>query len=166
MPLITDDMGYPPSSMNQAGSVYAQYRRQHELNHDFLANYQRKFFDSRFDLSATVGMNINERGYRWMQGQTDNLAIYTDFWMLSNGASRSVLNESEQKRRLVGVFGDVMLGWDEWVYLDITARNDWSSTLPKGNNSFFYPGVTLSGIFTKWIPSKACSPSVGSCGLR
>lgn len=73
--------------------------------------------------------------------------------MLSNGASRSVLSEAQQKRRLVGLFGDVMLGWDEWLYLDVTARNDWSSTLPMGNNSFFYPGVTLSALFTKWIPA-------------
>ncbi|MEZ3578323.1 MAG: SusC/RagA family TonB-linked outer membrane protein [Muribaculaceae bacterium] len=151
--LINNDYGYAPSSMNQAGSVYAQYRRQHELNHDFLANYNRSFFDKRLDLGATVGMNINERAYNWLQGQTDNLAIYSDFWMLSNGSSRSVLGESASKRRMVGVFGDVTLGWDGWVYLDVTARNDWSSTLPKGNNSFFYPGVTLSGIFTKWIPA-------------
>ena len=135
--LINEDYGYAPSNMNQAGSVYAQYRRQYELNHDFLANYQRKFFDNRFDLGVTVGLNLNERGYNYMQGQTDNLAIYTDFWMLSNGASRSVLSEYQLKRRLVGLFGDVMLGWDDWVYLDVTARNDWSSTLPQGNNSFF-----------------------------
>ncbi len=151
--LINEDYGYAPSNMNQAGSVYAQYRRQYELNHDFLANYQRKFFDNRFDLGVTVGLNLNERGYNYMQGQTDNLAIYTDFWMLSNGASRSVLSEYQLKRRLVGLFGDVMLGWDDWVYLDVTARNDWSSTLPQGNNSFFYPGVTLSALFSKWIPA-------------
>lgn len=44
------------------------------------------------------------------------------------------------------------LGWDNFLYLDVTARNDWSSTLPKGNNSFFYPGITFSGIFTKYVP--------------
>lgn len=64
--LINEDYGTPPSAMNQAGNVYAQYRRQYELNHDFLANYQRKFFDSRFDLGVTVGFNLNERGYSYM----------------------------------------------------------------------------------------------------
>lgn len=137
--------------MNQAGYVYTQYRRQRELNHDFLANYSNKFLDERLDIGATVGFTLNERAYDWMQGETDNLAVYTGFWQLSNGATKNTLGESHQKRRLVGLFGDVTIGWDNFLYLDVTARNDWSSTLPKDKRSFFYPGVTLSGIFTKFI---------------
>ena len=87
-----------------------------------------------------------------MSGQTDNLTFHTGFWNLSNGATKSTLAESQSKRRLVGLFGDVTIGWDDMVYLDLTARNDWSSTLPIDNNSFFYPGATLSWIFTKLIP--------------
>lgn len=151
--LINEDYGYAPSNMNQAGYVYSYYSRRHELNHDFLANYNKQFFDERFDLGATVGFNINERYSTYMNGETDDLAINTGFWHLSNGATRTTLGEGQNKRRLVGLFGDVTLGWDNFLYLDITARNDWSSTLPKGNNSFFYPGVTFSGIFTKFIPA-------------
>ena len=88
----------------------------------------------------------------WMQGETDDLTFETDYWDLTNGATKTTLNESQSKRRLVGLFGDVTLGWDDMVYLGFTARNDWSSTLPKNANSFFYPGVTLSWIFTKLIP--------------
>ncbi|MDE6610675.1 MAG: TonB-dependent receptor, partial [Muribaculaceae bacterium] len=131
-----------------------QYGRSYEINNDFLANYTRKFLDDRLDLAATVGVNINERGSNYMYGTTQNLSIYTGFWMLSNGATRSSLGESWSKRRLVGLFGDVTLGWDEFLFLDVTARNDWSSTLPMTMNSYFYPGVTLSGIFTKWIENK------------
>lgn len=150
--LINNDYGYPPSSMNQAGYVYAYYSRRHELNNDFLANYSNKFLDERLDVGATVGMSINERFSTYMNGETDDLAINTGFWHLSNGATRTTLGEGQTKRRLIGVFGDVTIGWDNFLYLDITARNDWSSTLPKGNNSFFYPGVTFSGIFTKFVP--------------
>ncbi|MDE6337500.1 MAG: TonB-dependent receptor, partial [Muribaculaceae bacterium] len=150
--LINEDYGYAPSNMNQAGYVYTYYRRRHELNHDFLANYSKNFLDERLELGATVGFNLNERSATYMNGETDDLAINTGFWHLSNGATRTTLGEGQSKRRLVGLFGDVSLGWDSFLYLDITARNDWSSTLPKGNNSFFYPGVTLSGIFTRFIP--------------
>ena len=149
--LIDQDYGYPPSSMNQEGYVYTRYSRGYELNHDFLANYVNRFCDGRFDLSATVGFNINERGNTYMYGEADNLGIYTGFWDLSNGATWSSLAESQWKRRLVGLFGDVTVGWDDFLYLDVTARNDWSSTLPMGKNSFFYPGVTLSGVFTRWL---------------
>ena len=151
--LINEDYGYAPSNMNQAGYVYSYYARRYEINNDFLANYQKLFLDDRLDLGVTVGMNLNERASTYMNGETDDLAINTGFWDLSNGATRTTLGEGQSKRRLVGLFGDVAIGWDSFLYLDITARNDWSSTLPKGNNSFFYPGVTLSGIFSKFIPA-------------
>lgn len=150
--LINEDYGYAPSNMNQAGYVYARYSRTHEINNDFLANYNKQFVDDRLDLNATVGFTLNERAYNYMYGETDDLAINTGFWHLSNGATRTSLAEYQSKRRLVGLFGDITLGWDNFLYLDLTARNDWSSTLPKGNNSFFYPGITFSGIFTKFIP--------------
>ena len=149
--LIGSNYDTPPSSFNTQGYVSAQYGRSYEINHDFLANYTRKFIDNRLDLSATAGVNINERASNYMYGTSEDLSIYSGFWMLSNGANRSELGESWSKRRLVGAFGDVTLGWDEFLFLDLTARNDWSSTLPISMNSYFYPGVTLSGIFTKWI---------------
>lgn len=150
--LINNDYGYAPSNMNQAGYVYSSYSRRYELNNDFLANYTRTFADDRLDLNATLGLSVNERASNYMTGETDNLAVYTDFWMLSNGATKTTLGEGMSKRRLVGLFGDVTLGWDNFIYVDLTARNDWSSTLPKEKRSFFYPGATLSAIFTKYIP--------------
>ena len=95
---------------------------------------------------------MNERGRNWMDGQTDELTFYSGFWQLSNGATKTTLEDYTFKRRLVGLFGDISIGWDEMIYLGFTARNDWSSTLPKEKNSYFYPGVTLSWIFTRLIP--------------
>lgn len=152
--LINEDYGYAPSNMNQAGYVYAYYRRAHELNHDFLANYGRKFLENRLDLNVTAGVNMNERYATSMAGETDDLAINTGYWQLGNGATRTTLSESQSKRRMVGLFAYASIGWDEFAFVDITGRNDWSSTLPMGNNSFFYPGVTFSGIFTRFIDNK------------
>ncbi len=150
--LINDDMGYPPSSMNQSGYVAATYMRKHELNHDFLANWSDKYLDGRLDLNINAGVNMNERYYSYVDSQTSNLTFHTGFWDLSNGATKDMLEEHQQKRRLVGLFGDITIGWDEMLFLDLTARNDWSSTLPLNKNSYFYPGATLSWIFTKLIP--------------
>lgn len=152
--LVDIDYGYAPSNMNQQGYVYARYSRGYELNHDFLANYTKKFVDNRLDFGATAGVNVNERGNTLMYGEADGLGIYTGFWQLSNGSTYSTLAENQWKRRLIGLFADVNFGWDDFVYLDLTARNDWSSTLPIDDNSFFYPGVTLSGVFTRWIENK------------
>jgi TonB-linked SusC/RagA family outer membrane protein len=150
--LINEDYGYAPSNMNQAGWVFSRYQRKYELNHDFLANFADKYLDDKLDVNVNVGVNMNERNSTVMSGQTDDLTFYTGFWDLSNGATKTELSESQSKRRLVGLFGDVTLGWDEMLYLNLTARNDWSSTLPINANSYFYPGATLSWIFTRLIP--------------
>ena len=146
--LIENDYGYAPSNMNMAGWVYARYSRSHEINHDFLANFTKKFLEDKLDVNLNAGVNMNERASTYMYGQSDNLTFETGFWDLSNGSTFSSLTESQSKRRLVGLFGDLTLGWEDWIYLNLTARNDWSSTLPMGNNSFFYPGATLSWVFS------------------
>ncbi len=150
--LINEDYGYAPSNMNQTGYVWAGYGRRYELNHDFLANYTRKFLDDRLDLNVNVGLNVNERKSTSMSAETDDLTFETGFWDLSNGSVYTSISESQSKRRLIGLFGDVTIGWDEMLFLNLTARNDWSSTLPIDANSFFYPGAALSWIFTKLIP--------------
>ncbi len=151
--LITDNMGYAPSNMNQDGYVYASYSRRFEQNHDVLINYNNKFIDDRLDVNLVLGSNTNERAATSMAGETDGLTINSGFWDLSNGATKATLEESQSKRRSIGVFGDLTLGWDETVFLDVTGRNDWSSTLPKGANNFFYPGATLSFIFSRIVPA-------------
>ncbi len=149
----TDYSGYLTCNMNATGYVYNYFYRRHELNHDFMANWGDSFVDDKLDIRATVGFSINERANSSMNGQRNNLAIYSGFWALGNGADFASLGDSQSKRRMMGLYGDVSIGWDEWLFLDVTARNDWSSTLPKKNRSFFYPGVTLAAIFTKWIPA-------------
>ncbi len=150
--LINEDYGYAPSNMNQDGWVYATYARRHEINHDFLADYTRNFVNDKLSLAVIAGVNMNERYHTAMGGQTDGLTFETGFWDLSNGATRSALSEAQSKRRQVALFGDITLGWDDMLFLNLTGRNEWSSTLPMGANSFFYPGATLSWIFTRVIP--------------
>ena len=150
--LIYADFGYPPSNLNSTGTVYAEYNRSYETNHDFLVSYENKYLNNRLNVSAVAGLNINERFETTLVGQTDNLAEYSGFWNLSNGATKTEISDSQSKRRLTGLYGDVTLGWDDSIFLGLTARNDWSSTLPINKNHFFYPGATLSWIFTNYLP--------------
>ncbi len=148
--LIDEDYGYSPVNMNQDGYVYGAYSRSYEINHDFLANYDNRF--GAFSVTVNAGLNINERAGTSMAGQTDVLTFNTGFWDFSNGATKSTLTENQYKRRLIGALGDVTFGYNEMLFVTLTARNDWSSTLPKGKNSYFYPGATLSWLFTELIP--------------
>ena len=59
----------------------------------------------------------------------------------------------ERERAMNSVFGSVQMSWKEYLSLDITARNDWSSTLPKAHNSFFYPSANLSFVISDFMKS-------------
>ena len=123
--------------------------RRREIDQNFMLNYTSNFFD-RLDVNATVGFNGNERRWRYFEAEVTNLTIPT-FYNLTNSSEKPTIGQYEQLRRLMGVYGQVELGFDNWAYLTMTARNDWSSTLPKGNRSFFYPGITGSFIFSHFL---------------
>lgn len=72
------------------------------------------------------------------------------FHNLSN--TREISNSQElEQRRLIGVYGDLMLNYEDYLFLNATGRNDWSSTLPVNNRSFFYPSFNLGFVFSEVI---------------
>ncbi len=65
--------------MNQSGYVWSRYGRTYEFNHDFMANYKKKFFDDKLDLAVIAGVNMNERSYTHMTGEADDLTFENRF---------------------------------------------------------------------------------------
>ena len=59
-----------------------------------------------------------------------------------------------EKKRLVGLYGDISLGYKDMLFINVTGRNDWSSTLPINNRSYFYPSISGSFIFTELMENK------------
>lgn len=145
------------SSDNQDGYVGINYGRYFEKNHDFLANYTNKFLGDKLDVNLVAGVNINDRYSTAVGGSVTGLTFDTGFWDVSNSPNNPSLSESQSERRSYSVFADFQFGWNDELFLDVTARNDWSSTLPKDNNSFFYPGATLSWIFSKYLKNSPLS---------
>ena len=131
------------------GEVYQRTERRREIDQNLMLNYSHKFFD-QLDVNATLGFNGNERRYKYFSADVTNLTIPT-YFNLTNSSEKPTVYQYSQLRRLMGVYGQVEFGYDDWAYITLTARNDWSSTLPKDNRSFFYPGVTGSFIFTKFL---------------
>jgi len=128
------------------GQVTQQTTRQREINQDFFVTFDMPVSD--FNINAVAGFNGNERSYSYLYGHVENLTIPT-FFDLSNSSERPEVSQYTQKRRLYGIYGQAELAWKNMAYLTLTARNDWSSTLPKENRSFFYPGVTASFLFSE-----------------
>jgi hypothetical protein len=134
-----EGMGSNSPFYAEEGSYSQQITRRREINQDFLLTFSMPVDDFRID--ALAGFNGNERKANALDAQVNRLTIPTWF-DLSNSASTPITDQSFSNRRLMGVFGQVDLAWKDMLYLTLTARNDWSSTLPKENRSFFYPGIT------------------------
>ncbi len=105
------------------------------------------------DLNARLilGHNLQDRNLSRAVADGQPL-IVPDFYDLSNVAT-IVNNRGDIRSRIFGVYGDLQLSFRDYLFLSVTGRNDWASTLPKANRSFFYPGTSLSFVFTEGIKS-------------
>ena len=126
-----------------------QYR---EVNTDFLFNYSNVISDFSFDLS--FGGNRMDQLAKTKQSQTVNLAQPRIF-NLNNAASPVEIFQYESKKRINSLYGLVKLGYKDYLYLDVTGRNDWSSALATpfsvSGTSFFYPSLSSSFIISNII---------------
>ena len=78
------------------------------------------------------------------EGGLSSANVYT----LENSVLRPAINDYFQEKAVYSLFGSANLGWRDLLYLNLTARNDWSSTLPDDSNSYFYPSVSSSFVFS------------------
>jgi len=102
-----------------------------------------------FSLSGTLGGKYRYNSLSSNLGRTNGGLISPEVYTVDNSPSRPTVNDYFQQSALAAVYGKATLGYQEMVYLGLTARNDWSSTLPADNNSYFYPSANLSFVFTE-----------------
>ncbi len=134
---------------------YEAQRQQHEINHEFLISYNKKIDDISIDVNA--GSNLMYQKYQRIDGVSVGGLVLPDFYNLNNSLSPARATNYTRKKAINSVFGNVTLGYKNYLYLDATFRNDWSSALPDGNNSYFYPSVTGSFVFSELIESNVIS---------
>jgi len=112
-----------------------------ESNYDFLLNYKNTIQDFNFSISA--GGNRLDRNSSTRIATAPKLLI-PGVYNLNNSAVPSTPSSYDQKRRTNSLYGFLQADYKNMVYLEVTGRNDWSSTLPSANNSYFYPSVSSS----------------------
>lgn len=118
----------------------------YENNTDVLLTYRNQLSNS-FNLSVSVGANRMDNKYKMQQAYVKGL-ITPGVYKLSNGVAAPITTFTERNKRVNSVYGTATLSYANKIFLDVTGRNDWSSTLPSGNNSFFYPSVSTSFILS------------------
>ncbi|QXP61091.1 SusC/RagA family TonB-linked outer membrane protein [Olleya sp. HaHaR_3_96] len=120
-----------------------------EINTDFLLNYNKNFGDFKVDVSAG-GNRLDQKAFT-KQAQTVNLA-QPGIFSLNNAASPIEVFQFDSKKRINSFYGIAKLGYKDFLYLDITGRNDWSSALATpfsvDGTSFFYPSASASFILS------------------
>jgi TonB-linked SusC/RagA family outer membrane protein len=134
---------------SRSQSTYQEYSNTfHELNYEFIASANKNWGD--FSLSGNLGGNILDSRRRVSDLQTSGALIVPNYYDLRN-SSGILANRGHGlfRRQIYSVFGSFSAGWKGLLYLDGTLRNDKSSTLPVDNNSFLYPSVTGSFVFSE-----------------
>lgn len=128
------------------GSIIFDNNRFTEIEQTALLSFNKDLSET-FNLAAVAGMSINERKSNRMIVKGDNIIVHgiTD---INNTKNVVPYGGGKSKRRLIGAFADVTLGYKGFAFINVTGRNDWSSTLPTGKNSYFYPSATGSVILT------------------
>jgi TonB-linked SusC/RagA family outer membrane protein len=131
------------------GNLELQSENELNINTDFIAQYYKKVSEN-FSIRASVGGANRWRTYRMQQQETDGLVI-PGFFNLSNSQNplRGENNLIEEK--VNSVYGTLDAELFGGIFLGITGRNDWVSTLPVKNNSFFYPSVSLSAVLSDFV---------------
>lgn len=134
---------------HDAGLYSEDIYRTNELNTDLIAHIDHTF---KHDVSIhfLIGNNINQRSIKNTYASTNGLII-SDFYNLKNSEGRPQVENRTSLRRLIGAYSSLDLSWKNMIFLGLTARNDWSSTLPKGGNSYFYPSVNGAWVFSELI---------------
>ncbi|MDR0793297.1 MAG: SusC/RagA family TonB-linked outer membrane protein [Chitinophagaceae bacterium] len=122
-----------------------------ENNIDFLVTYHNTI-GKDFDISASVGGNMqydswsNNSAYSASKTGINTPGLFT----LTNISQNNIrYNNYKAQKAVNSLYATASLGYRDWAYLDITGRNDWSSTLPPNNNAYFYPSASLSLLLNK-----------------
>lgn len=118
------------------------------INSTFIANITKEF-NSDFTATLRLGHDLYDRSIVNENTEGGDLTIY-NWYNLSNAKILSAWSGGE-KYRLMGFFGELALNYKNYLYLNVTGRNDITSSLLKPNNSFFYPSITGSWIFSEHL---------------
>ncbi len=124
-----------------------------EDNIEFILAYKKRF-GADWSLSALAGMNNrkNER-YYWYESTVGGLSV-PDLYNLKASIDRPDTRNEKKFKEVNSVFAQASIGWKEQVYLDATVRTDWSSSLPEDNNSYTYPSVSGTWIWSELISNQ------------
>ena len=142
----------------QFASKYGHYGYEHRQYRQYFveafATINKYWDQNRWSLSAVLGTNYDKRDERWTSFD-GHLAQMANIYSLRNvvAGGETKYDQGAAPFKKLALYGSAQLGYRSMAYLDVTARNDWSSKLANAQESYFYWSAGLSGIITEMIPA-------------
>ncbi|MDO5510408.1 MAG: SusC/RagA family TonB-linked outer membrane protein [Weeksellaceae bacterium] len=130
---------------------YQAQRNFTEMNYEARLHYDRNYGD--VSVNSFVGGNLRNNKFSNLIGQTVGGLVVPGIYNLANSVSQATVTNFLEEFQTNSVFAMLSLGYMNTFFIEGTARNDWSSTLPQANNSYFYPSVTASFVFSELVDS-------------
>ena len=140
----------PGRHFEAGGALRIQENSFGELNSDFLLTAKHDLSD-KINLVANVGGNMSKRTYEGMSVGGRNFKIPTKFFVANLNEISTPLEFPQSIKKVNSFYGSANLAYDNFLYLDVSARNDWSSTLSADNRSYLYNSASLSAIVNQFI---------------
>ena len=151
---LFEDMKIPKSYMSRSEPREGEYRiwntNRMNVDADILASYSQSLTDE-IGLTVNVGSSVFYRSLREEYMSTDGL-IVPEVYNMSNSQNPVTAENTLTEKSIRSVYGTVNLDLYDAFFLTVTGRNDWSSTLSKAHNSYFYPSVSLSTMVSEYVP--------------
>ena len=132
------------------GLVYEENTVTQNLNSIFSLIIDKQLTED-FNLNAVLGYEVNQRKYKDQDAQINSLVI-PEFYNLTNTDGLKEASTYNSEKRQYAYYGQATIGFREMAYLNLSARQEYSSTLPKNANSYFYPSINGSLLLDKLIP--------------
>jgi TonB-linked SusC/RagA family outer membrane protein len=123
-----------------------------ERNLSTLISARKDNIIGKFGGMLSIGGNLMQTDFSSLSSSV-GLLVVPNLFSLNNGVSPAGVSEGVSKRRINSVYSSAQISYDDYLFLDATFRNDWSSTLSRENRSFFYPSVSLSYVFSDMLTS-------------
>jgi TonB-linked SusC/RagA family outer membrane protein len=148
--IVVDRYARTKGGSFRAGRYSEEVIRNQESNSDFILKADKQFKD--FSVVLQLGGIHRTNYFKSNYARVNELTI-DRVYNLGNNASPNLNESAIAETEMNSLFSAVTLGYKNVIFLDVTGRNDWSSTLPKENNSFFYPSAALSAVVSDMVPA-------------
>lgn len=135
-----------------------------EMNYETNLSYKNKF--GAFSVDGLLGGNIRQENYSQLFMATQGGLSSANYFDIAASVSRPTTTRTYQKKTVNSVYGKLSIGYKDVVYVDGTLRNDWSSALPADANSYLYPSVSTSFIFTELLKNSSTTKWLSFGKLR